>query len=118
MPLDRLGWEGGTFKPSLLWKDAAVPDPVTGEIRQISNLQDRKLVFRFLQDVPSWHSSLELDMQTAFKRPNFRIAQVNDLQLRPLYVELDWDYKPKPDLDLQIKLQNIVPYQYDLTQFN
>jgi hypothetical protein len=57
-------------------------------------------------------------MQTAFKRPNFRIAQVNYIQLRPLYVELDWDYKPKPDLDLQLKLQNIVPYQYDLTQYN
>jgi len=118
MPLDRLGWEGGTFKPSLLWKDAAVPDPVSGEIRQISNQQDRKLVFNFLQDIPAWHSSLELTMQTAFKRPNYRIAQVNYLQLRPLYVELDWDYKPEPDLDLQIKLQNIIPYQYDLTQFN
>jgi outer membrane receptor protein involved in Fe transport len=118
MPLDRLGWDGGTFKPSLIWKDAAVPDPVTGEIRQISGVQDRKLVFNFLQDIPAWHSSLTLTMQTAFKRPNFRIAQVNYLQFRPLYVELDWDYKPKPDLDLQIKLQNIVPYQYDLTQFN
>ena len=118
MPLDRLGWDGGTFKPSLTWKDAAVPDPVTGEIRQISNQSDRKLVFNFLQDIPAWHSSVTLTMQTAFKRPNFRIAQVNYLQLRPLYVELDWDYKPKPDLDLQIKLQNIVPYQYDLTQFN
>jgi outer membrane receptor protein involved in Fe transport len=118
MPLDRLGWEGGTFKPSLVWKDAAVPDPVTGQIRQISGVQDRKLVFNFLQDIPAWHSSIELTTQTAFKRPNFRIAQVNYLQLRPLYVELDWDYKPKPDLDLQIKLQNIVPYQYDLTQFN
>ncbi|MEP6831679.1 MAG: TonB-dependent receptor [Rhizomicrobium sp.] len=118
MPLDRMGWEGGTFKPSLVWKDAAVPDPVTGQIRQISGVQDRKLVFNFLQDIPAWHSSIELTTQTAFKRPNFRIAQVNYLQLRPLYVELDWDYKPKPDLDLQIKLQNIVPYQYDLTQFN
>ena len=118
MPLDRLGWDGGTFKPSLVWKDAAVPDPVTGEIRQISNQQDRKLVFNFLQDIPDWHSSVTLTMQTAFKRPNFRIAQVNYLQLRPLYVELDWDYKPRPDLDLLIKLQNIVPYQYDLTQFN
>ncbi|MEO7054250.1 MAG: TonB-dependent receptor, partial [Rhizomicrobium sp.] len=118
MPLDRLGWDGGTFKPSLVWKDAAVPDPVTGEIRQISGVQDRKLVFNFLQDIPAWHSSVQLTMQTAFKRPNYRIAQVNYLQLRPLYVELDWDYKPKPDLDLQIKLQNIVPYQYDLTQFN
>lgn len=118
MPLDRLGWDGGTFKPSLVWKDAAVPDPVTGEIRQISGVQDRKLVFNFLQDIPSWHSSLQLTMQTAFKRPNFRIAQVNYIQLRPLYVELDWDYKPKPDLDLQLKLQNIVPYQYDLTQYN
>ena len=118
MPLDRLGWEGGTFKPSLVWKDAAVPDPVTGQIRQISGVQDKKLVFNFLQDIPSWHSSLQLTMQTGFKRPNFRIAQVNYIQLRPLYVEFAWDYKPRPDLDLQLKLQNIVPYQYDATQFN
>ena len=69
--------EGGTFKPSLVWKDAAVADPVTGATRQISGVQDRKLVFDFLQDIPSWHSSLELGMQTGFKRPNFRIAQVN-----------------------------------------
>ncbi|HEY2836722.1 MAG TPA: TonB-dependent receptor [Rhizomicrobium sp.] len=118
MPLDRLGWTGGTFKPSLVWKDAAVPDPVTGAIRQISGVQDRKLVFNFLQDIPDWHSSLELTAQTAFTRPNFRIAQVNILRLHPVYLELDWDYKPEPDLDLQIKLQNFVPYQYELTEYN
>ena len=118
MPLDRLGWEGGTFKPSLLWKDAAVPDPVTGETRQISGVQDHKLVFNFLQDIQAWDSSVELTMQTSFKRPNFRIAQVNIIYLRTPYVELAWDYKPKPDLDLQIKLQNFVPYQYDMVQYN
>ena len=39
-------------------------------------------------------------------------------RLRPLYVGLSWDYKPQPDLDLQIKLQNAVPYQFDLVQYN
>ena len=118
MPLDRLGWEGGTFQPSLVWKDAAVPDPVTGAIRQISGVQDKKLVFNLLQDIPSLHSSLELTAQTGFQRPNFRIAQVNLLKLRPVYLELDWDYKPEPDLDLQVKLQDAVPYQYEVIQYN
>ncbi len=118
LPLDRLGLEGGTLKPSLIWKDGAVADPVTGAIRQISATQDRKLVVDLLQDIPSWHSSLDLSIQTAFQKPFFRIDQVTDFHLSPLYVGLSWDYKPKPDFDLQLKLLDAVPYQFDITQYN
>jgi outer membrane receptor protein involved in Fe transport len=118
LPLDRLGVEGGTLKPSLVWKDGAVADPVTGAIRQISGNQDRHLVIDLLQDIQAWHSSLDLTVQTAFQRPYFRIAQVTDDRLSPLYVGLSWDYKPTPDLDLQFKLLNIVPYQFDIIQYN
>ncbi len=118
LPLDRLGIEGGTLKPSLVWKDGAVADPVTGATRQISGTQDKLLQVDVLQDIQSWDSSLDLTIQSAFQRPTFRIAQVNDLRLHPLYVGLAWDYKPKPDLDLQIKFFNIVPYQFDQIQYN
>ncbi len=118
LPLDRLGIDGGTLKPSLVWKDGAVADPVTGATRQISGTQNRLLVFDFLEDIQSWHSSLDLTIQTGFERPYFRIAQVTYDKLRPLYVGLSWDYKPNPDLDLQIKLENAVPYQFDIVQYN
>jgi hypothetical protein len=118
LPLDRVNLEGTTIKPSLLWKDGAVADPVTGAIRQISGTQDRLLSINVLQDIASWNSSITLTFQTAFQRPYFRIAQVTDFRLHPLYVELDWDYKPRPDLDLLVKLPNIIPYQFDEIQYN
>ncbi len=118
LPLDRLGAEGTTIKPSLVWKDAAVPDPVTGVTRQISNVQDKKLVVDILQDIQSWNSSLDLTVQTSFQKPYFRIAQVTDYRIYPLYVVMSWDYKPSPDLDLLVKLQNIVPYQFDQIEYN
>ena len=118
LPLDRLGISGGTLKPSLVWKDSAVRDPVTGETRQISNTQDRKLVVHFLEDIQAWHSSLDFQIQTAFQRPNFRIDQVSYVRLHPVYVGLTWDYKPRPGLDLQVQVQNFVPYQFGLIQYN
>ena len=118
LPLDRLGAEGTTIKPSMVWKDAAVPDPVTGATRQISGVQDKKLVVDILQDIRSWNSSLDLTFQAAFQKPYFRIAQVTDFRIRPLYVALSWDYKPSPDLDLLVKLQNLVPYQFDQIEYN
>lgn len=118
LPLDRLGLEGGTLKPSLVWKDGAAADPVTGATRQISSTQDKLLVTDFLQDIQAWHSSLDLTVQTGFQRPYFRIAQVTYDRLRPLYVGFSWDYRPKPDLDLQIKLLNAVPYQFDQIEYN
>lgn len=118
LPLDRLGIAGGTLKPSLVWKDSAVRDPITGEIRQISNTQDRALRIHFLEDIRAWHSSLDLVIQTAFQRPDFRIDQVSYIRVRPIYLGLSWDYKPKPDLDFQVQVQNFVPYQFDWIQYN
>jgi outer membrane receptor protein involved in Fe transport len=118
LPLDRWGLEGFTIKPAMVWKDGAVADPVTGAVRQISNTQDRHVAVDLLQDIQAWHSSLDLTFQAAFQKPYFRIAQVTDYRIYPVYVQFSWDYKPKPDLDLQFKVMNFVPYQFDAIQYN
>ena len=43
---------------------------------------------------------------------------MTDFRIYPLYVALSWDYKPSPDLDLLVKLQNLVPYQFDQIEYN
>jgi hypothetical protein len=118
LPLDRVGLEGTTIKPSLVWKYGAVADPVTGVTRQISGVKDKKLVVDLLQDIQAWNSSLDLTVQASFQQSFFRIAQVTDYHIHPLYVALSWDYKPRPDLDFLVKLQNIVPYQFDQFEYN
>ena len=118
LPTDRLGVAGGTIKPSFVWRDGAVKDPVTGMVRQISGVQDRSLNIDFLEDIPAWHSSIDLATGGAWQKSFFRIAQVQHNRFSPTYVYLSWDYQPKPDLDFVIKLENIVPYNWDIIQYN
>ena len=40
------------------------------------------------------------------------------LQLATPYFGVQWDYKPQPDLDLQLQLSNIVPYTFDVIEYN
>ncbi|MGH6827943.1 MAG: TonB-dependent receptor plug domain-containing protein, partial [Rhizomicrobium sp.] len=118
LPLDRVGIKGGTLKPSLIWRDTHARDPVTGETRAISNTQNRTLQVSILEDIEAWHSSLDFSIQTPFERPYFRIAQVTYDRLMTPYFGFTWDYKPKPDWDLQVKLLNLVPYQFDVVEYN
>lgn len=118
-PLERLGITGATIKPSLVWRDGSTKDPVTGQTRQISNTRDHNIQIAFLQDIPSWNSSLEFDAgNMPFGRDYYRISQVTHLQLATPYFGFQWDYKPQPDLDLQFQLSNIVPYTFDIIEYN
>jgi len=118
-PLDRLGITGGTIKPSLVWHDTSTKDPVTGETRQISNTRDHNIQIAYLEDIKSLNSSLEFDVgNMPFGRDYYRINQVTHLQLATPYFGFQWDYKPAPDLDLQFQLSNIVPYTFDIIEYN
>jgi hypothetical protein len=117
LPLDRLGLDGTLIKSSLLWHDSALKDPVTGEDRSISNVRDRQLNFDFIQDMPALKSSLDISMTpSGFSQPLYRIAQVATFHLRHDYVQVTWDYKPMPDLDVLFQAVNAPPYVFELEQ--
>jgi hypothetical protein len=120
LPLDKLGLDGGQLTSSLVWYDSALTDPVTGQTRSISNQQDRKLRFGYVQDIPSLHSSFNLGVQLPFSRPSYRIAQVTKLRINQstLYLTASWDYKPAPDLDIYLQAVNFMPYHGELEQDN
>ena len=118
LPMDRLGIIGGTFKPSLVWRDTSARDPVTGQTRQISNTADHTIQLNFLEDINSLNSSLQFNMQTPYGRDYYRIDQVTQIHLSTPYFGVQWDYKPEPDLDLQFQLLNFVPYQFDVVEYN
>lgn len=118
-PLDRLGITGGTLKPSLVWRNSSTKDPVTGQTRQISNTRDHTIQISYLEDIKSLNSSLEFDAGSMpYGRDYYRIDQVTHLQLATPYFGFQWDYKPAPDLDLQFQLANIVPYTFDVIEYN
>jgi hypothetical protein len=118
LPLDKVGLDGGQFKGSLLWRDSALADPVTGETRPISNVNDRNLLLSYVQDVPGLNSTLNLGAGLPFTRPSYRIAQVTKLRLdlAAPYFTASWDYKPKPDLDILFQARNFMSYVGELEQ--
>ena len=115
LPLAKLGLDGGQFKTSLLWRASALNDPVTGEIRSISNVNSRRLKFDWLQDMPGLRSSLDLGLQLPFVRPTYRIAQVTKLRVGS-FLYFNWDYKPAPDLTIQFQFSNMLPYHGEFEQ--
>lgn len=118
LPADRLGVPGLTIKPSLIWRDGHVRDPLTELMRPISGVQDRTINVDFLEDVPSWNSSFDVAMGGAWQKSFFRIAQVQHNRFSPTYLYVSWDYQPKPDLDFVVKLENFIPYNWDIIQYN
>ena len=119
LPLDRLGLDGSLVKTSLLWRDSALNDPVTGEDRSISNARDRQLGFDFIRDMPALKSSLDFYFQpSGFSQPSYRIAQVTTFRLHHDFMIVTWDYKSAPDLDVLFQALNISPYLFDFEQDN
>ena len=116
LPLDKLDLDGGQLTGSLVWYDSALADPVTGAIRSISNQQDRRVRFGYVQDMPALDSSFNLGIQLPFSRPAYRIAQVTKLRIDTPYFTASWDYKPEPGLDILFQAVNFIPYHGELEQ--
>jgi outer membrane receptor protein involved in Fe transport len=119
VPLDKLGFTGGLFKPQLTFRDSHLLDPVTGEERPISGQQNRQMVFEVDQDLQDWHSTWGAAYVTAvWRRAYYRIAQVSfDRSLSP-YIYVYWDYKPTPDWVFHVELDDITRYNFQIQQFN
>jgi len=117
LPTDKVGLDGGQITGSLVWYDSALADSVTGRQRSISNQQDRRIKFGYVQDMPALKSSFNLGIQLPFSRPAYRIAQVTTLRIVSTpYFTASWDYKPEPDLDLLFQAVNFIPYHGELEQ--
>jgi hypothetical protein len=117
LPLDRAGL--AQFKGALIWRDSALKDPVTGQIRSISNARDRSITLTYLQDLTSLHSTFELDLTPGGAlQPTYRIAQISAFHLKDSYLSISWDYKPTADLDLLFQASNLVPYDFELKNQN
>jgi len=116
LPLDKAGLDGGQLTGSLVWYDSALADPVTGQTRSVSNVQDRRVRMGYVQDMPALDSSFNLGMQLPFSRPSYRIAQITKLRIVTPYLAASWDYKPEPGLDILFQAVNFIPYHGQLEQ--
>jgi hypothetical protein len=119
LPLDFLGLKNGLLKSNLIWWNTEVRDPVTSEMRRISNQREQSLGFDLSQDLDEWKSTWTISViPTSFNRQNWRIAQISRVGIHVPYVSASWSYKPTPDWNIVLGADNFLPYRFEMKQFN
>jgi hypothetical protein len=119
LPLDVLGLKNGLLKGNMFWYRSEVVDPVTGEIRRISNLRERNLFFELTQDLDEWKSTWGFSFSpSSFNRQTWRMSQISRIAIHNPFMNAFWSYKPTPDWKIVLGADNFLPYRFELKQFN
>jgi len=113
LPLDNLGLTNGLLKSTVIWKLSGVRDPATGETRDISGTRPRTYKFTLSQDIQSLKSTWSAFFFTGWHENYYRPDRVRRRDLPPLYVELEWDYKPAPQWMFAVAAKNVGRFTYD-----
>lgn len=113
LPLDNLGLPNGLLKSTMIWKVSGVRDPATGEIRDISGTRPRTYKFTLSQDIQSLNSTWSAFFYTGWHENYYRPDRIRRRNLPPLYVELEWDYKPTPQWMFAAAVKNAGRFTYD-----
>jgi hypothetical protein len=119
LPLDFLGLKNGLLKSSMTWWHSQVRDPVTGEMRRISNQRERNMFLELTQDLEEWQSTWGLGFSPAsFNRQSWRISQISRIGIHNPYTTAYWSYKPTADWKIVLGADNFLPYRFEMKQFN
>lgn len=119
LPLDFLGVKNGLLKSNMIWWHSEVMDPVTGELRRISNQRERNLFFELTQDLEEWDSTWGFSFSpSSFNRQSWRIAQISRIGIHNPFMNAFWSYKPTPDWKIVLGADNFLPYRFEMKQFN
>jgi Outer membrane receptor proteins, mostly Fe transport len=113
LPLDRLGLTNGLLKTTSIWKLTGVRDPATGETRLISGQRPRNYRFTLTQDIDSLKSTWSAYFFTGWQEKAYRPMQYRERGIPPLYIELEWDYKPTPQWMIAVAAKNANPFTYN-----
>ncbi len=119
LPLDFFGLKNGLLKGNMSWWHSEVRDPVTGELRRISNQRERNLFFELTQDLDEWKSTWGFSFSpSSFNRQTGRIAQIQRIAIHNPFMNAFWSYKPTPDWKIVLGADNFLPYRFEMKQFN
>ena len=113
LPLDKLGLDGGLLKTTTVWRLTGVRDPATGETRRISGIRPRNFRFTLSQDVASLKSTWSAFFFTGWNEGSYRPFLRGERKVIPLYIELEWDYKPSADWMIAVAAKNVGRFGYE-----
>jgi outer membrane receptor protein involved in Fe transport len=107
LPLDKLGLKGAQLKGNVTQRWSEVTDPTTHTKREFSNLRPIEWEAHFAQPLPRWNVDWGIDFPNNMWRQTFYRADVIEDQKLKIYVDPFINWKPRPDIQLRLEIQNL-----------
>ena len=106
--LDKLGWHGAKLDTLLILQTSRLKDPLTGEHRQISNIQKRAIELNLRHDIPgspwAWGGSFFHDWLSK----NYRLTEVGRQWEGPFWMSAFVEHKDVAGLTVRGSVNNIL----------
>ena len=106
LPLDLVGLKRAQLKAQGTWRHTRVTDPTTGRERPFSQQHRFDYEAHFTQDLPTLRSTWGIDLFGRNTQPYYRFSEI-DLYKIKAWMEIFFEYKPRPDLSLRFELDNV-----------
>jgi hypothetical protein len=105
LPLDKLGLKGAQLKAQGTWRHTRVMDPTTGVLRPFTQTHRFDYEAHYTQDIKRLRSTWGIDVFGRNTQPYYRFSEIDYFKIKA-WVEVYFEYKPKPDLSLRFELDN------------
>ena len=107
LPTDKLGLRGGQLILRGTWRYSRVIDPSTRRAREISGLHPLDAEAHFTQGLPRLRSTWGFDVSPPWRQAEYHFNEVDVQTLGP-WLDLWFEYKPRPDLSLRLEGDNLL----------
>jgi hypothetical protein len=111
LPLDAAGLKGAQLKGYVVRRWSQVTDPTTHAERRISAERPVEWQAKFSQDLPARNLTWGVELYGGWQQVYYRFNAVDAFKLDPfLMTYVEW--RPRPDLNLRLELENITERGY------
>lgn len=106
--LDSFGWRGARVDAYAQWQDTEVEDPLTGELRPISNTLMRAATLSLRHDVPATQWAWGGNLIYEYYSMNYRLTEVGRLWEGPVWGDLYLEHKNVYGLTIRGGVHNLL----------
>jgi len=105
VPLEKIGPNLGRLQFSGTWRESEVVDPVTGEMREISDEARFEGGLLYTRDFPALNSTFGMRGELTSKATSYRLDQVIT-ERNENYWRVYWDWRARPNLLVRAQIEN------------
>lgn len=112
--LDAIGWRGGRLNASGEFRDSRVRDPITGDLRRISQDLVRRWSVDLRHDIPGTDIAWGGSVSEELRAPTFRLDQLFETRLDQPIATVFVEHKDVAGFTVRLGLRNVLNGEDDI----